>query len=171
MSRWSRIQGHGLQAERRERDPRIIRNEEDADAQAATLARQRYVQAVAKLVARLLDKDFEALIDLILSRSGWSRLAKRGGVTEAIDIKAENASADEIVFVQVKSQAAQRDLDDYVARFSKRRDEYQRMIFAVHSPKGKLTPPSDQPVKVWTEGKIADLVVKLGSGDWVAKRF
>ena len=45
------------------------------------------------------------LVDLILSRSGWARLAKLGGTTEGIDIEAENASAGEIAFVQVKSSA------------------------------------------------------------------
>ena len=47
------------------------------------------------------------LVDLILSRSGWARLAKLGGTTEGIDIEAENASAGEIAFVQVKSSATQ----------------------------------------------------------------
>jgi hypothetical protein len=54
---------------------RIIRNEEDADVKAATLARVAYEETVAKLVAHLGDKDFEVLVDLILSRSGWARLA------------------------------------------------------------------------------------------------
>ena len=46
------------------------------------LARQVYEAAVARLVARLGDKDFEVLTDLILGRSGWACLAKLGGVTE-----------------------------------------------------------------------------------------
>lgn len=150
---------------------RIIRNEEDADAVAATLARQAYEGAVAKLVARLGDKDFEILVDLILSRTGWARLAKLGGVTEGIDVEVENASSDEIAFVQVKSSANQVVLNDYVSRFNDRRDRYKRMIFAVHTPKGNLTPPDGQPVQVWTEKRIADLVVRLGLGDWVAKRL
>ena len=86
---------------------RIIRNEEDADARAAARAREAYEGAVAKLVARLGDKDFEVLVDLILSRTGWARLAKLGGVTEGIDVEVENASSDEIAFVQVKSSATQ----------------------------------------------------------------
>jgi hypothetical protein len=152
---------------------RVIRNEEDADARAATLARQAYVDAVARLVARLGDKgkDFELLVDLILARSGWARRAKLGSVKEGIDIEVENASAEEIAFVQIKSSATQEVLDDYVARFNSRRGVYHRMIFAVHSPDGNLTPPTGEPVQVWTGKKIADLVVKLGLGDWVAKRF
>ena len=150
---------------------RIIRNEEDLDARAATIARQAYEEAIAKLVTRLGEKDFEVLVDLILSRSGWARLAKLGGVTEGIDIEVENASADEIAFVQVKSSATQATLNDYVSRFNERRDHYKRMIFAVHSSSPDIIPPSDQPVQVWDRKQIARLVVKLGLGDWVATRL
>jgi hypothetical protein len=130
-----------------------------------------YEVAVAKLVTRLGEKDFEVLIDVILSRTGWDRLEKLGGVTEGIDLEVENAAADEIAFVQIKSSATQAILDDYVARFNERRDRYKRMTFAVHSPKGKLIPPDDRSVQVWTGRTIADLVVRLGLGDWVAKRL
>jgi hypothetical protein len=150
---------------------RIIRNEEDPDALIAALARQTYEDAVAKLVARLGDKDFELLIDLILSRTGWGRLGKVGGPTEGIDIEVENVSSDEIAFVQVKSTATQAVLDDYVSRFNAQRDRYDRMIFAVHSPKGVLTPPTGQFVSVWTGKDIARRVVKLGLGDWVSTRL
>jgi hypothetical protein len=45
------------------------------------------------------------------------------------------------------------------------------MIFAVHKPEGNLTPLDGQPVQVWTGKRIAGLVVRLGLGDWVAKRL
>jgi hypothetical protein len=150
---------------------RIIRNEVDEDARVAALARQTYEDAVTKLVVRLREKDFEILIDLILSRTGWARLAKLGGATEGIDVEVENISSDEIAFVQVKSTATQAVLDDYVSRFNARRDRYHRMIFAVHSPKGILTPPVDQFVSIWTGKDIARRVVKLGLGEWVATRL
>jgi hypothetical protein len=114
-----------------------------------------YEVAVAKLVTRLGEKDFEVLIDVILSRTGWDRLEKLGGVTEGIDLEVENAAADEIAFVQIKSSATQAILDDYVARFNERRDRYKRMTFAVHSPKGKLIPPDDRSVQVWTGRTIS----------------
>jgi hypothetical protein len=48
----------------------------------------------------------------------------RGKTQEGIDIEAENPTAGEIAFVQVKSSAAQDVLDDYVDRFNQRRDRY-----------------------------------------------
>jgi hypothetical protein len=98
-------------------------------------------------------------------------LAKLGGLTEGIDIEAENVAANEIAFVQVKSAAGQAVLDDYVLKFGERRERYERMIFAVHAPRGTLTPPDGQPVQVWTGERIAQLVVRLGLGDWVAERL
>lgn len=150
---------------------RIIRDEEDEDAAAASQARSAYEAAVAKLVARLRERDFELLVDLILARSGWVRLAKLGGTTEGIDVEVENVATSEIAFVQVKSVAGQGVLDDYVRRFRERRERYQRMIFAVHTPRGGLETPPGEPVQVWTGDHIAKLVVRLGLGEWVASRL
>lgn len=149
---------------------RLVRDEKDEDAVAAMAARLAYQGAVSKLVARLRPKDFEVLVDLILARSGWTRLAKIGGAAEGIDVEVECPAIDEIAFVQVKGVAGQQTLDDYVERFSNRRDRYHRMIFAVHSPGGKLRAPANEPVQVWDGPKVAELVVRLGLGDWLAKR-
>ena len=149
---------------------RLIRDEEDEDAAAAMAARLAYQGAIGKLVARLRPNDFEVLVDLILARSGWTRLAKIGGATEGIDIEVENPAINEVAFVQVKSVAGQQTLDEYVRRFADRRDRYDRMIFVVHSPKGELCAPAVEPVQVWDGPKVAELVVRLGLGDWLAKR-
>lgn len=150
---------------------RLIRDEEDADTAAAMSARLAYQAAVGKLVARLRPKDFEVLVDLILSRTGWTRIARIGGATEGIDVEVENPAIDEVAFVQVKGEAGQATLDDYVARFRARRERYHRMIFAVHTPKGAITAPDGDPVQVWDGAKVSELVVRLGLGDWLAKRL
>ena len=56
----------------------IIQDKDDPDAVAAASAREVYTSAVAKLIAKLHDRDFELLIDLILARTGWSRLSEAG---------------------------------------------------------------------------------------------
>lgn len=149
---------------------RILTDAEDPAVMAAAQARGAYETAVSTLIARLMPKDFELLVDLILSRTGWSRLEKLGGSTEGVDVEVENPALDEVAFVQVKSRADQTVLDDYVGRFVDRRERYARMIFAVHSPKKDLVPPADLPVQVWDGPRIARLVVRLGLGDWVANR-
>jgi hypothetical protein len=94
-----------------------------------------------------------------------------GKTREGIDLEVENLTAKEIAFVQVKSVATQATLDDYVARFRERRDFYARMIFAVHTPRGDLTVPSDLPVQIWGGDHLSRLVVRLGLGEWVESRI
>ena len=151
---------------------RIIRDEKDPDAVNAANARSDYQGAVLRMVKRLSPKDFEQLIDHILARTGWARISTLGKTREGIDVEAENPAIGEIAFVQVKSSASQKVLDDYVERFKQRREFYARMIFAVHSPIGKLNPPADLPaVQVWTGDRVAQLVVRLGLGEWVESRL
>jgi hypothetical protein len=46
------------------------------------------------------------------------------------------------------------------------------MIFAVHSPVGKITaPPANSSVQLWTGERIADLVVRLGLGEWIERKL
>ena len=151
---------------------RIIQDEKDPDAAKAAEARGDYERAIHKMVTRLSWRDFEQLIDLILARTGWVRISTLGRTREGIDVEAENLAAREMAFVQVKSSATQEVLNDYVERFKGRRDFYARMIFAVHTPKGKLTPPADLPaVQLWTGDRVAHLVVRLGLGEWVESRL
>jgi hypothetical protein len=149
---------------------RVIRGIADPDVLAAEKARREYQQSVSKLVARLHPKDFELLVDLILGRSGWARVASLGGATEGVDVEVENLALGEIAFVQVKSTATQKMLDDYFARFKNRRDHYDRMIFVVHTTPNELIRPSDKSILIWTNPEISRLVVKLGLGEWVANR-
>lgn len=151
---------------------RIIRGEKHADATKAKDAREAYRQAIHEMIKRLSPKDFEQLVDLVLSRSGWARICEVGGTTEGIDVEVQNLAADEIAFVQVKSKATQHVLDDYVGRFNNRRERYARMIFAVHTATGKLSPPRNVfGVQVWEGDRISELVVRLGLGEWVENRL
>jgi hypothetical protein len=150
---------------------RVIQDREDSDAIAATQARNAYTTAIEKLIKRLHPNDFELLIDLILTRTGWFRLAKRGGVIEGTDIEAGNVTTNEIAFVQVKSQAGQSQLDEYIKKYQARRDYFQRMIFAVHSPTQMLEGPADSTIQVWAGERIAQLAVQLGLGEWIAHRL
>jgi hypothetical protein len=148
---------------------RIIRDQPDAKVAEANRRRADYAKAMRDLISDLGDKDFEQLVELILIRSGWERISKEsGGVQEGIDLDVENAAAGERAFVQVKSTADQKILDQYVRRFKAQRKTYNRMIFAVHSPKGRLR-VSQQNVRVWGGEQIAQLVVRLGLGERVEK--
>jgi hypothetical protein len=152
---------------------RIIQDKKDPDAANAADTRNDYEQAVLRMVRRLSPRDFEELIDHILGRTGWARISTLGKTQEGIDLEAQNLAVGEIAFVQVKGSATQKVLNEYVEKFKERRDRYARMIFAVHSPGGKLSPPAELPwaVQVWTGERVARLVVRLGLGEWVESRI
>lgn len=150
---------------------RIIQDKQDPDAAQAALARGKYREALEKIVKRLSPQDFEQLIDLILTRTGWARISTLGKALKGIDLEVENRTADEIAFVQVKSSATQKVLKEYVEQFNNQRDRYARMIFAVHSPSGELRVPADLPVHLWTCDRVAEFVVHAGLGEWVESRL
>ena len=147
---------------------RIILGQKDPAALASANARGQYELAVKPMIQRLSWKDFELLINLILDRTGWVRRSSLGGTTEGIDLEVENWATEERAFVQVKSQASQATLDDYVRRFNER-EHYARMIFAVHTPvtDDLVAPHQRRPIQIWHDDRLAQLVVHLGLGEWV----
>jgi hypothetical protein len=87
-------------------------------------------------------------------------------------MEVQNLTANEIAFVQVKSESDQAELNRYIEQFKVQSDRYARMIFAVHTSPHGLTPPADDPrVQVWTGERIARHVVELGLGEWVENRL
>ena len=128
--------------------------------------------AVRQALALLVDK--ASIEKFIYGRTGraTANYVDHPERFRAMFVEAENPAVGEIAFVQVKSSANQRTLDDYVERFNQRRDFYARMIFAVHSPKGTLTVPADEAaVQLWTADRVARLAVRLGLGEWVESRL
>ena len=144
---------------------RVVSDQKDELAIAVEMARDAYELTIEQSIQRLSPQDFEHLVDLILVRTGWARISTLGSTREGIDLEVENAAADEVAFVQVKSAATQAVLDDYAERFAERRERYSRMIFAVHTPRGDLCPPED--VQVWAGRHTAKLTVRVGLGEWV----
>jgi len=151
---------------------RTILGEVDQEAQKAADIRVEYEHALEKLIQRLSAKDFELLIDLILARTGWIRSSFVGKTKEGVDVDVENIAINELAFVQVKSSANQAILLDYIERYEQRLDNYDRMIMAVHSPKGQMeVPTTAKNVQLWTQEIIAKHSVRLGLGDWIESRL
>jgi len=148
---------------------RIVRGESNPLVIEARQARATYQQSVRAMLKQLSPQDFELLISLILDRTGWTRISSIGGVTEGIDMDVENWGSDERAFVQVKGAASQDELDDYIERFQNR-DHYNRMIFAVHSPRGQLR-HSETNVHFWDDNQVAALAVRLGLGGWIETKL
>ncbi len=68
---------------------RYINADPDPDQVAVQAARDELQRCVTKIIERLSWHDFEALVDLILQRSGWLRVSALGGMLEDVDLIVE----------------------------------------------------------------------------------
>jgi hypothetical protein len=84
-------------------------------------------KAASELIRRLQPEDFELLVDLIFSRSGWRRESTRGGSQELIDIELMLPTTSERAFVQVKSETTPAEFRDYSAGLA-RHNQFARMF-------------------------------------------
>jgi restriction endonuclease Mrr len=86
---------------------RVLSDQKDELAIEVEKARDAYEVTIEQAIQRLSPQDFEHVVDLVLLRTGWARISTLGSTREGIDLEVENAAADEVAFVQVKSAATQ----------------------------------------------------------------
>jgi hypothetical protein len=81
---------------------------------AAEEAERALATAIVGLMRLLTWQDFELLVDLVFSTSGWRRVSQVGRTQKTVDLELILPSTAERAFVQVKSQATAASIDDYV---------------------------------------------------------
>ena len=132
---------------------------------SADEARAIYLSAIERLIELLTWQDFELLVDLIFSSSGWRRLGSIGKTQKSIDLELQLPTTGELAFVQVKSEANAASFRDYVARYESY-DKYDRMFFAWH--KGTIRPPKDaSEIVLLDRSKIAEMTLDAGLSSWL----
>lgn len=131
-------------------------------------ARKGMMAVAVEMVRGLHWVDFETLADLIFARSGWQRATPVGGQLADADILMEQPTTDETAFVQIKSQASQAVLDDYLQRFEA--SGYDRFFFVCHSARGTLALPDRPRLHLFEGERLADVAVKNGLFDWLVER-
>lgn len=73
-------------------------------------------------------QDFELLVDLVFSTSGWRRTSIVGKTQKTLDLELEPLTTSEKAFVQIKSYADAHSFSDYAKRF-RETCAYERMFF------------------------------------------
>lgn len=128
-------------------------------------AERALIQAIVGLMRLLTWQDFELLVDLVFSSSGWRRISQVGGTQKTIDLELILPSTKERAFVQVKSEATPAALKDYTARLAES-EAYERMFFVYHtgnvSGDGK---PSG--VNVLGPIELSQMVLDAGLSSWL----
>ncbi len=144
-----------------------INDREAAQIVAARTAQKQAIDAIKDLVVMLNWRDFELLVDLIFTQSGWRRISETGGFQETVDIELMLPSTGERAFVQVKSRTNQRELDDYIARFEARSES--RMFYVYHTSAADLV-CSDERILLIGADQLSEMILEAGLFNWLIER-
>jgi len=124
------------------------------------------IKAAALGLIRLLGPgDFEVLVDLVFTTSGWRRVGIVGKTQKTIDIDLVLPSTGERAFVQVKSKTTSQELNEYVATLED--SPFSRMFYVFHTGEAET---DDIRVTVIGPEQLADLVVDAGLVDWLIRK-
>lgn len=123
-----------------------------------------------ELIRGLWWHDFELLVDLVFAKSGWQRISVLGKTEKAIDLDLEAPVTDRRAFVQVKSQASVKILNDSIAEFQNMA-QYDEFYFVVHTADRLADYLSADPrVHVIDVARLAQLVVGAGLVTWLINK-
>jgi len=145
---------------------RRINGQKTPEVERATVALKEMQKSVLGMIRLLGPKDFEMLVDLIFSVSGWRRQGSVGKAQKTLDLDLILPSTGERAFVQVKSKTNSVELADYVAKLDEL-DSYNRMFFVYHSGKAET---DDERVIVIPPEILAEMAVDAGLTTWLINK-
>jgi hypothetical protein len=128
----------------------------------ALAARVEMIASTLGLMKLLLPRDFELLVDLVFTTSGWRRLGVVGKTQKTIDLVLMLPSTGERAFVQVKSHTTSAELAEYVGQLEG--TLYDQMFYVFHSGEAKT---DDERVIVMGPERIAEMVLDAGLVNWL----
>jgi hypothetical protein len=135
----------------------------------AVRAHEELVSAVGDVLDQLHQDDFELLVELIFSSSGWKRISSVGGTQKTLDVAMVLPTTDEHCFVQVKSQTTRTIFHTLIDALDNSQG-YSRMFFVYHTPAEAFENTATDRVTVWHRYEIARQAVRAGLTDWVLSR-
>ena len=143
-----------------------IRGEKSDEVNRAIAASKEMKSAVLGLMRKLVPQDFELLVDLVFSSSGWRRQSVVGKTQKTIDIDLMLPSTGERAFVQVKSQTTSAGLAEYVGKLDDL-GPYDRMFYVYHT--GEAETDDDRVIIIGPE-KLAEMVLDAGLANWLIRK-
>lgn len=122
--------------------------------------------ATLDMIHLLGPRDFEILVDLIFSTSGWRRQGVIGKTQKTLDLDLVLPSTGERAFVQVKSSTDPKQLAEYVSRIDAA-DEFNRMFYVYHTGYASTEDPR---VVVIGPEKVAEMAIEAGLVGWLIRK-
>jgi hypothetical protein len=145
---------------------RRINAQKTPEVERALKASKEIRSSVSEMMKLLTPRDFETLVDLVFSTSGWRRQGIVGKTQKTLDLDLMLPSTGERAFVQVKSKTNSAELAEYVERLDEL-GPYDRMFFVYHSGEAHT---EDDRVTVIAPKKLAELVLDSGLVNWLIRK-
>jgi hypothetical protein len=145
---------------------RRINGQKSPEVERAIVALKRMKSSVLEMIQLLDPGDFETLVDLVFSTSGWRRQGPVGKTQKTLDLDLTLPSTGERAFVQVKSKTTSAELAAYITKFNEL-DLYSRMFYVYHS--GDANTDDDRVIVVGPD-KLAELVLDAGLANWLIRK-
>ncbi len=146
---------------------RRINGQKSPELERAITAVEQMRHSALELMRLLHPKDFEILVDLVFSTSGWRRQGIVGKTQKTLDLDLLLPSTGERAFVQIKSHTTSAELTAYVAQLEGN-TLYDKMFFVYHSGEAAI---NDDRVTVVGPERLAEMVVDAGLVDWLVRKL
>jgi len=132
--------------------------------------KEELIDAIIPLLKDLNWYDFELLVDLIFTYSGWKRIETLGKTQESIDLDLQLPINNKRAFVQVKSKSTFKEYSDYKDDFENM-NQYDEFYYFVNCADKKLIDDSrNYGSQIYTDKTLAGLVLKSGLLDWLIEK-
>lgn len=146
---------------------RRINDQKTPEVVAVEATEQVLLQQILDMTRLLTPEDFELMVELVFSYSGWQRQSRTGGTQKTIDLDLLLPSTCERAFVQVKSSTDTAQFDSYAAEFAAT-DAHARMFYVWHTGTVEREPPAG--VILWGPNVLGDKVLGAGLLGWLKDR-
>ena len=163
MTKLAAYRGTSCDVEQADYVVRRINGHKIPAVERALAATQEMKQSTLELMRRLEPRDFELLVDLIFTTSGWRRAGIVGKTQNTLEL--DLPSTGERAFVQVKSEATSQELAEYVAAIEDR--PFNRLFYVFHSGEAAT---DDERVTIIGPEQLADLVMDAGLVGWLIRK-
>lgn len=149
---------------------RVLSGELSPESKRIGELKEALCAALRDGIQQLHWKDFETLVDLVFSASGWQRVSILGGTEKGYDLDLREPITGRRFLVQVKSKAGLAEVEE-MARFFADSDAEQ-LFFVVHLPKKDLTSAQLPPNVLLVDPlHLARMVADAGLAGWVQDKI
>ena len=145
-----------------------LKGERSPDVTATIKARHDLSLRLSDLIKHLNWWDFELLIDLIFSNSGWIKTSSVGGVQKYLDLEVFNKISDLKACIQIKTATNESQFKEYTRARLDEAQDYDYIYYIYHTSDRNLTKiKCDKKIITWDLRRVSEEAIKAGLIDWV----